>query len=250
MAYLNKKSWHVGSYRALEKVYEAKKAAAEEKQRIEVLQRERDEERKNEALRRLQRDAGLRVGGVVERLDWMYATLKTTPPPPQQQQSPPSIPADTKVKSELAMAPGTAVHALGAPCISVPLSASDCLSRLRDDPLLAIMQSERKHIECAEAKRNDILQQIKAKLQQEHAQSQPSASHLDRPRKRRRSDTSSDTSSNESDDRRRRHRSRDSKSSRSYSERRRRDSERSHRHDRPKTRKDISTTRRRHDERD
>jgi len=72
MAFLNKKSWHTGSLRMMEKVWKAERAAEEEKKKIETLKKELEEERKVESLRRMQQDAGLLTKNQVERLDWMY----------------------------------------------------------------------------------------------------------------------------------------------------------------------------------
>lgn len=72
MSFLNKKSWHTGGFKMIEKVWKAEQKAAEEAKKCETLRKELEEERRVESLRRMQAEAGLLTAQQVERLDWMY----------------------------------------------------------------------------------------------------------------------------------------------------------------------------------
>ena len=54
-----KKSWHVMTYQNQEKVWRARRRAAEEKKKLEDIRKQLREERQIEELRRVQEDAGL-----------------------------------------------------------------------------------------------------------------------------------------------------------------------------------------------
>lgn len=72
LAFLNKKSWHTGSFQNIEKVWIAEQKEDERKRNIKEAQRRLKEERHYEDLKRLQVEAGLIPKSHLQRLDWMY----------------------------------------------------------------------------------------------------------------------------------------------------------------------------------
>lgn len=75
LQYLNKKSWHTATIKNNEKKWLREQEAAKEKARIEELQKELAEERRQEQLQRLEEESG-RVDPKAslkrQRLNWMY----------------------------------------------------------------------------------------------------------------------------------------------------------------------------------
>jgi Pre-mRNA splicing factor/N-terminal domain of CBF1 interacting co-repressor CIR len=72
LAFLNKKSWHTGSFQNIEKVWIAEMKNEEEKRLTREAQRRLKEEQHYEELKRLQVEAGLIPKSHLQRLDWMY----------------------------------------------------------------------------------------------------------------------------------------------------------------------------------
>jgi hypothetical protein len=70
MKFLNKKGWHTGSLRNIERVWVAEEKEKEEQRKIQELKKQQDEEREKAAFRKLQEDAGLKPRQ--ERLDFLY----------------------------------------------------------------------------------------------------------------------------------------------------------------------------------
>ena len=58
LAFLNKKGWHTGNLRNIERVWNAEQKAKDEDKKMETLKRELEEERQIEELKRMQADAG------------------------------------------------------------------------------------------------------------------------------------------------------------------------------------------------
>jgi len=79
LAFLNKKQWHTGHIRNIEKVWHAEQKAAEEKTRLEQLKKELNEERQIEELRKMQVDAGLIPQTTLNRVDWLYTGPQAGP---------------------------------------------------------------------------------------------------------------------------------------------------------------------------
>lgn len=75
LQYLNKKSWHTATIKNNEKIWLREQEAAKEKARIEELQKQLAEERRQEELQRLEEESG-RVDPNAslkrQRLNWMY----------------------------------------------------------------------------------------------------------------------------------------------------------------------------------
>lgn len=72
LAFLNKKSWHTGSFQNIEKVWIAEQKDEERKRQVKESQRRLKEERHYEDLKRLQVEAGLIPKSHLQRIDWMY----------------------------------------------------------------------------------------------------------------------------------------------------------------------------------
>ena len=72
LSFLNKKTWHPGSFGNIEKVWIAEqKHREQEKKQIENMKKLK-EERQIEELKKLQVEAGLIPASHLQRLDWMY----------------------------------------------------------------------------------------------------------------------------------------------------------------------------------
>ena len=80
LAFLNKKSWHTGSFQNIEKVWIAEMKDQEETRLMKEAQRRLKEEQHYEELKRLQVEAGLIPKSHLQRLDWMYqgGSIKNT----------------------------------------------------------------------------------------------------------------------------------------------------------------------------
>eukprot|EP01016_Furgasonia_blochmanni_P057092 TRINITY_DN9853_c0_g1_i1.p1 TRINITY_DN9853_c0_g1~~TRINITY_DN9853_c0_g1_i1.p1 ORF type:complete len:601 (+),score=130.20 TRINITY_DN9853_c0_g1_i1:64-1866(+) len=83
LAFLNKKSWHTGSFQNIEKVWIAEQKKKENDKRTAESIKKLKEERHVEELKRLQVEAGLIPASHLNRMDWMYewgskATQKNT----------------------------------------------------------------------------------------------------------------------------------------------------------------------------
>jgi hypothetical protein len=72
LAFLNKKSWHTGSFQNIEKVWQAEQEQKEKLRKMREAQRRLKEERHYEELKKLQIEAGLLPKSHAQRLDWMY----------------------------------------------------------------------------------------------------------------------------------------------------------------------------------
>jgi hypothetical protein len=173
MSFLNKKSWHTGGFKMIEKVWKAEQAAAEEQKKIDTLRKEMDEERRIEQLRKLQHEAGLLTKNQLERLDWMYVGQGAYKEQEMKKEQEAFLLG--KVKTENALSGGNCVSDIKALATSTAgallLSASNTNSNaaagsttgpastgqshksqvkheleqaslLRDDPLMAILRQE------------------------------------------------------------------------------------------------------------
>jgi hypothetical protein len=72
LAFLNKKSWHTGSFQNIEKVWIAEMKEEEKQRKTKEAQRRLKEEQHYEDLKRMQVEAGLIPKSHLQRLDWMY----------------------------------------------------------------------------------------------------------------------------------------------------------------------------------
>lgn len=72
----SKKSWHPNTMKNQERVWKAEQAAAEEKKRIQELQRERAEERDRAELNELAKRSAGASGSGNNRLHWMYDDVR------------------------------------------------------------------------------------------------------------------------------------------------------------------------------
>ena len=72
LSYLNKKSWHPGSFKNIEEVWKAEQKALEiERKHAETLKKLK-EEKHIEELKKLQVEAGIIPAHHLERLEWLY----------------------------------------------------------------------------------------------------------------------------------------------------------------------------------
>lgn len=72
LAFLNKKSWHTGSFKNIEEVWKAKEKSQEHKRRREELKKKLIEEKYSDELKKLQVEAGLLPESALNRMEWMH----------------------------------------------------------------------------------------------------------------------------------------------------------------------------------
>jgi hypothetical protein len=72
LAFLNKKSWHTGSFQNIEKVWLAEQKQKEDDRKGAERAKKLKEERQNEELKQLQVKAGLLPASVLDRQEWIY----------------------------------------------------------------------------------------------------------------------------------------------------------------------------------
>lgn len=70
--YLNKKVWHPGSMKNIQKVWEEEQKQKEISKRNKERAKKLQEERHNEQLKRIQVEAGLIPRSHLDRMEWMY----------------------------------------------------------------------------------------------------------------------------------------------------------------------------------
>lgn len=72
LAFLNKKSWHTGSFKNIEVVWKARESADEEKRRRAEIKKKVVEEKYSDELKKIQVEAGLLPESALNRMEWMY----------------------------------------------------------------------------------------------------------------------------------------------------------------------------------
>ena len=72
LPFLNKKSWHTGSFKNIEQVWIAEEKYRAEQKRQEELRKKLKEEKYNEQLKRMQVEAGLLPKSELDKISWMY----------------------------------------------------------------------------------------------------------------------------------------------------------------------------------
>lgn len=75
LSFLNKKSWHTGSFKNMEAVWQAREKQAEMQRKKEEIKKKVIEEKYSEELKRIQVDAGLLPASALDRMSWMYDPL-------------------------------------------------------------------------------------------------------------------------------------------------------------------------------
>lgn len=70
--YLNKKVWHPGSMKNIQKVWDAQQAQLQVIKRQKERAKKRQDEQYNEEMKRIQVEAGLIPRSHLDRMDWMY----------------------------------------------------------------------------------------------------------------------------------------------------------------------------------
>uniref|UniRef100_A0A0E0LWI0 CBF1-interacting co-repressor CIR N-terminal domain-containing protein n=2 Tax=Oryza punctata TaxID=4537 RepID=A0A0E0LWI0_ORYPU len=170
MKFLNKKGWHTGSLRNIERVWVAEEKEKEEQRKIQELKKQQDEEREKAAFRKLQEDAGLKPRQ--ERLDFLYESGLAVGKGSSEgfQALQPSAPAAAAASSSAQASAGSSKAAApGALFEDKPQSANDAWRKLHTDPLLLIRQREQDAI--ARIKNNPIkMAEIKKSVEAEKRQ--------------------------------------------------------------------------------
>eukprot|EP00029_Vermamoeba_vermiformis_P008026 TRINITY_DN3641_c0_g1_i2.p3 TRINITY_DN3641_c0_g1~~TRINITY_DN3641_c0_g1_i2.p3 ORF type:complete len:173 (+),score=52.47 TRINITY_DN3641_c0_g1_i2:392-910(+) len=144
-SFLSKKSWHTGTLRNQEKVWLAEQREQDEKKRIAQLQKELQEQRQIEELKKLHGDAvsGATTTRRQEKLDWMYSEPISAGPSTEDYMT------GTKFKEGTEEDPTKQLDKKpGSLWINDPKNAAnDMISKLRDDPMLMIERERRKNRE-------------------------------------------------------------------------------------------------------
>ena len=72
LAFLNKKSWHTGSFKNIADVWLAQEKAKEQKRKREEIRKKLIEEKYSEGLKKMQVEAGLLHESALNRMEWMH----------------------------------------------------------------------------------------------------------------------------------------------------------------------------------
>src|SRR3990167_4155151 len=75
LSFLNKKSWHTGSFKNMEAVWQAREQHSEVARKKEEIRKKVIEEKYSEELKRIQVEAGLLPESALNRMSWMYDPL-------------------------------------------------------------------------------------------------------------------------------------------------------------------------------
>jgi hypothetical protein len=159
-SFLSKKSWHTGTLSNIEKVWKAERAHEIEQKKIKQYLKEIEEQRQIEELRKLHSETtGLTRQ---ERLDWLYQEPINTGPSPEEYMTGKAY-KDPEKENELKQLKDKP----GSLWFNQPKNdAVDMVTKIRDDPLFAIKQEEKKKRDII--KDNPIrMREIKAKLMEE-----------------------------------------------------------------------------------
>jgi hypothetical protein len=154
LAFLNKKSWHTGSFQNIEKVWIAEQKENERKRQIKEAQRRLKEERHYEDLKRLQVEAGLIPKSHLQRLDWMYegGAIKNT----SSEEYLLGKPLKSNENSSGEWRPTLFKESTANP-------GNEVFTKVHEDPMFAIMQEEqrrRKEIMQNPQKMNKVKKEI------------------------------------------------------------------------------------------
>ncbi|XP_022683036.1 pre-mRNA-splicing factor CWC25 homolog isoform X2 [Setaria italica] len=267
LKFLNKKGWHTGSLRNIERVWKAEQAEEAEKRKTEELKKQVAAEKEKAEFRAMQERAGLRPAQ--ERLDFLYesglAVGKSSEGFQALQQSAPGAAAASSSSAQASAADSSKAATPGALFEDKPQSANDTWRKLHSDPLLLIRQREQDAI--ARIKNNPIkMAEIKKSVESEKKQKEEKKEkkkhkhrHHKSKSKRHHSDEDSDLDeiSDGKDERRKRvhsspDRKKEEKRSRHEKKHRRQDSSDSDNDEKQRRRQDVSEDdeprRRRHDD--
>ncbi|NP_001169681.1 hypothetical protein Zm00014a_016865 [Zea mays] len=170
LKFLNKKGWHTGSLRNIERVWKAEQAEEAERRKTEELKKQVAAEREKAEFRAMQERAGLRPAQ--ERLDFLYesglAVGKSSEGFQALQQSAPGA-AAASTSAQASAADSSKAATPGALFEDKPQSANDTWRKLHSDPLLLIRQREQDAI--SRIKNNPIkMAEIKKSVEAEKKQ--------------------------------------------------------------------------------
>ena len=73
LAFLNKKSWHTGSFKNIADVWSAQEKAKEQQRKREEIKKKVMEEKYSEDLKKMQVEAGLLPKSALDRMEWMHS---------------------------------------------------------------------------------------------------------------------------------------------------------------------------------
>ena len=205
LAFLNKKSWHPGSIKNIQKVSIAQEMRAEYERKAADRMRRIKEEREDEEIKRLQVQAGLLPASALDRQDWIYKFGETV----QDQVRGPHLLAKPVFQG------------IGQKCLFAPLlkesrvnSKNEEFTKLHEDPMFLLNQAEvreKEKIVRNPIRMREIYKEIEGKPSSKNSNAFKKDKEDRKGSEKRRKDRSSDQS--ESPDRkrdRRRRRRRDS----------------------------------------
>eukprot|EP00158_Paraphelidium_tribonemae_P006149 Partr_v1_DN27703_c2_g1_i1_m67681 putative CWC25 spliceosome-associated protein homolog (S. cerevisiae) len=152
-----KKDWHTQTRANLERVWLAEEKVEKERKRIDVMLKERKEERERSQLRKLQEDAGLKAA-MPEKLDWMYAGVESQQSKDEEREAfllgRKRIESSSSATGALSAAGDSNVvgqeassAANGNTGITPENQLRDLQNKIREDPLFAIKVREREAVD-------------------------------------------------------------------------------------------------------
>ena len=138
LAFLNKKSWHTGSFQNIEKVWIAEQKKKEHDRRQGELLKKLKEERHLEEMKKLQVEAGLISASQLNRMDWMYQGANKM----QEKQSEDYLLGKKLEEKDLEKKPQSTFTPLYKE--EIGNIKNEEFTRLHEDPLFMIKQEEMK----------------------------------------------------------------------------------------------------------
>ena len=181
LAFLNKKSWHTGSFQNIEKVWIAEMKDEEEKRMMKEAQRRLKEEQHYEDLKRMQVEAGLIPKSHLQRLDWMYegGSIKNT--------------SSEEYLLGKAYKEPEPIKGEWRPTLCKESTANinnEIFTKVHEDPLFAILQEEqrrRKEITQNPRRMNELKQEIEM-MRKGTPQKKHKSKHTEKHKKHRSSE--------------------------------------------------------------
>eukprot|EP01023_Acetabularia_acetabulum_P026199 TRINITY_DN2491_c0_g1_i4.p1 TRINITY_DN2491_c0_g1~~TRINITY_DN2491_c0_g1_i4.p1 ORF type:complete len:675 (+),score=86.27 TRINITY_DN2491_c0_g1_i4:166-2190(+) len=177
LAFLNKKPWHPGNLRNLERVWQKEQAHEREQKRLEELRKQILEERQKEQLEQIAHDSGkykreerlewLYQGGVAARQEADERNQQQTLKDEQNQKAQQEIQVAAKVQ-EASLLPSFYAQ-------DTPTSALETWQRLNNDPLFLIKKKEQEALQ--NIKKNPVtMMRLKEQVATENPQNSPEQS--------------------------------------------------------------------------
>lgn len=202
LAFLNKKSWHTGSFKNIEEVWKAKEKYKEQLRKREEIRKKVIEEKYSDELKKMQVEAGLLPPSALNRMEWMHSAHDN----PEGKNDAEAYLLGKPVNS-LTDTQGALKPVLYNPN-SAESQANEDFVRLVEDPMYLLekeMEKRRRETMANPVKMRDILEEVKElqKLREEKKKAKKAKKEKkkkDKEKKKKRSRSRSHSKSKERND--------------------------------------------------